>query len=197
LEGQATSAEPNDTYVNKTFRLKVSTIGRLESDAQRVGISVNSLIQNSIQRFVEWDRYSDSVQMTSFFPNMLDGILEYVDVDTVQKMADHIVTTSCFKDVSLFIFKRYDPEAFLKMVSLMDRFGNNYRMQAGNGMDGYVSLSLYHNYGKKWSIFMGTILHKELLRLKVEHGYEMSDNAIVLRFGMKEATLMGLRPSDG
>ena len=68
-------------------------------------------------------------------------------------MAKQIFETSCFKDVALLIFKRYDVEVFLKMVSLMDRFGNNYRMQSGEDNDGgrESSMSLYHNYGKKWA----------------------------------------------
>lgn len=184
----------NGSYVNKTFRLKKEVIDILEDDAKRQGVSVNAMIQNSINRYVEWDRYCDSVQMAAFFPNMLDALLEHVSEEQIDRIAKRIVETSCFKDVNLLIFKRYDPDVFLKMVILMDRFGNNYRMQAGNGVDGEVSMSLYHNYGKKWSVFIGTILHKELLRLKVEHGYEISDNAIVLKFGIKEASLLGLSP---
>jgi hypothetical protein len=180
-------------YVNKTFRLKTSSVARLEADADRLGISVNSLIQNCIQRFIEWDRYADAVQMTSFFPNMLDGVLEYVNNETVERMAKHIVDTSCFKDVSLLIFKRYDAQVFYKMVSLLDRFGNNYRMQSGNGTGDEPSISLYHNYGKKWSIFIGLILHGELQRLKIEHAYEISDNAIVLKFKKAESAQLGMQ----
>ena len=58
----------NENYVNKTFRLKASNVAMLEADANRLGISVNYLIQNSIQRFIEWDRYADSVQMTGILP---------------------------------------------------------------------------------------------------------------------------------
>ncbi len=186
-------AGDNEAYVNKTFRLKTTSVARLEADADRLGISVNSLIQNSIQRFIEWDRYADAVQMASFFPNMLDAVLEFTTEEKIEEMAKRIVATSCFKDVSLLIFKRYDPDVFLKMVSLLDRFGNNYRMQSGNGnANGEWSMSLYHNYGKKWSLFVGIILHGELLRLKVQHVHEISDNTIVLKFPRAEATLIGL-----
>jgi hypothetical protein len=165
----------------------------LEADAQRLGISVNSLIQNSIQRFVEWDRYADAVQMTSFFPNMLDAVLEHTSSEAIEEMAKEIVATSCFKDVSLLIFKRYDPSVFFRMLGLLDRFGNNYRMQFGDGDgSGDYSVSLYHNYGKKWSLFVGVILHGELLRLKVQHTHEISDNTVVLQFPRAEALQLGL-----
>jgi hypothetical protein len=133
----------NENYVNKTFRLKASNVAMLEADANRLGISVNSLIQNSIQRFIEWDRYADSVQMTAFFPNVLDGVLEFINQETMEKMAKHIFDTSCFKDVCLLIFKRYDFEVFIKMICLLDRFGNNYRVQFGDGpaSGGNISLS--------------------------------------------------------
>lgn len=188
--------DPADTYINKTFRLKASSVKKLDADASRLGISVNSLIQNSIQRFIEWDRYSDAVQMTAFFPNVLDGVLEFITNETIEKMAKHVVETSCFKDVCLLIFKRYDPEVLFKMMTLLDRFGNSYRMQYGNGSSGEASISLYHNYGKKWSLFIGTILHNELLRLRVNHNYEISDNAIVLRFLEPEAMQLRLLPNS-
>ncbi len=77
------------------------------------------------------------------------------------------------------------------MVYLIDRFGNNYRMQSGDGPDEH-SMSLYHNYCKKWSLFIGIILHNELLRLKLHHMYEITDNASVLKFRTHEAMQLGL-----
>lgn len=172
--------------------MRASSISRLEADANRLGISVNSLIQNCIQRYIDWDRYADAVQMTAFFPNVVDNVLELIDLQTVQKMGERVIDTSCFKDVCLLIFKRYDPSVLLSMMMLLDRFGNNYRLQFGNGSDGEASLSLYHNYGKKWSTFMGTILHGEFTRLKVEHTHEISDNAIVMKFPKNIALAMGV-----
>lgn len=184
--------ESVETYMNKTFRLKSSSIARLESDANRLGISVNSLIQNSIQRYIDWDRYADAAQMAAFFPNVLDNVLDFVDLETVEQMAKQVVETSCFKDVCLLIFKRYDPAVLLNMITLLDRFGNNYRMQYGNGSSGEPSVSLYHNYGKKWSTFIGTILHGEFMRLKVEHNFEISDNAIVFKLPRSSGVALGL-----
>jgi hypothetical protein len=192
METKSVMSNENGNYVNKTFRLKKSVVTTLEEDAARQGISVNALIQNSINRYVEWDRYCESVQMTTFFPNMLDAVLEHIDDATIEKMAKRIVETSCFKDVNLLIFKRYDPEVFLNMILLLDKFGNSYRLQVGDTDDELWSISLYHNYGKKWSIFNGVILHNELLRLKVQHSYEVSDNTVVLRFPKSETARMGL-----
>ena len=115
-------------------------------------------------------------------PNMVDAILEFVPNETIEKIAKHIGEKSCFKDVSLLIFQHYSLSEFYKMTSLLDRYGNNYRMQVrGNGTDD-VSVSLYHSRGKRWSLFIGGILHYELNRLKIEHSHEFSDNAIVFEF---------------
>jgi hypothetical protein len=161
--------------------MKVSNVRRLELDAKHQGISVNALIQKSIQRFIDWDRCSDSASMTSFFPNMLDGVLEFIDEETAEKIGTRIIETSCFKDACLMIFRRYDLDAFIRLMTLMDKFGNNYRVQQEETKL-WSSVSLYHNYGKKWSILVGTILHGALLRLGEDHTYELSDNATVLRF---------------
>lgn len=159
----------------------MSSISKLEADAERQGISLNSLVQRTIVRYADWDRYSENAYMASFLPNVLDAVLEFIDGETAGRMGSRVVETSCFKDAALMIFGHYDLDTFLQLVALMDRFGNNYKMQEVES-DSEIAISLYHNYGKKWSMFMGTILHGELIRLSVKHDYDLSENAIVLKF---------------
>lgn len=51
----------------------------------------------------------------------------------------------------------------------------------GNGSN-EVSVSLYHNYGRRWSLLVVGVLHCELNRLKLEHTHGFSYSAIVFQF---------------
>ena len=168
--------------VNKTFRVKRPIISRIEADAEREGISTNALVNNILARYVEWDRVANEIGFVSLAPNMIHGFLECSTEQGMAKAGEIIARSSCFKDLSLHYFQNYDPKTFMKLALLLQKYANNYKVQGERNEKGGTDLSFYHDLGKKWSYFIGTLLHNELLRLGLKHTYEISDNAVVFRF---------------
>jgi hypothetical protein len=181
LKVTAKTSRNDRESINKTFRVKRSTIRRIESDASRSGISTNALVNNILSRYVEWDRVANEVGFVSLAPNMIHALLELSTEDIMFKAGERIATTSCFKDLSLHFFQQYDPGTFLKLALLLQKFGNNYKVQGERNENGGMDLSFYHDFGKKWSDFIGSLLHNELIRLRIEHTHEISDNAVVFK----------------
>src|SRR5262249_48003658 len=93
-----------------------------------------------------------------------------------------IADNSCFKDVSLHFFQQYNPPAFVRLAQLFQKYANTYKLQGELNRKGGTDMSFYHDFGKKWSEFIAFLLHFELVRLRLEHTYEISDNAVVFRF---------------
>lgn len=172
----------NAESINKTFRVKRQVIERIEADAEREGISTNALVNNILTRYYEWDRVANEIGFVSLAPNILDGFLQVSNEQQMAKAGSIVARSSCFKDLSLHYFQRYDPKTFMKLALLLQKYGNNYKVQGDTDADGGRDLSFYHDLGKKWSSFIGTLLHDELNRLGLEHTYEVSDNAVVFRF---------------
>jgi hypothetical protein len=168
--------------VNKTFRVKQSIIRRIEADAERGGISTNALVSNILTRYVEWDRVANEIGFVSLAPNMIHALLECTTLELMSKAGELISQTSCFKDLSLHYFQEYGPQTFLRLALLLQKYGNNYKVQGEGNKEGGTDLSFYHDFGKKWSNLIGSLLHNELMRLDLEHSYEVSDNAMVFRF---------------
>lgn len=179
-------------FVNKTFRLSKAQVRRLEADAVRAGTSTNGFITSIITRFIEWDRFANEVDFLSLAPNMVEGILNCVDEETMERAGKYVAQKSCFKDICLHIFQDYNPTLFSKAILLFDRYANQYRVQGERGENGGTVISLYHDYGRKWSVFIANLLHNELLRLGViDHTFEISENAVV--FGIQSPLPL---PSD-
>ncbi len=177
--------------VNKTFRVKRPIIRRIEADAERDGISTNALVNNILARYVDWDRVANEIGFVSLAPNMIHGFLECSTEQQMAKAGDIIAKNSCFKDLSLHYFQKYEPKTFMKLALLLQKYGNNYKVQGERNEKGGTDLSFYHDLGKKWSAFIGTLLHDELNRLALEHEYEISDNAVVFRFADHVADVNG------
>ena len=170
-------------YVNKTFRLPAEELRRLEMDAASANRSTNGLIVSILERYLEWGSYANAVRMVSLPPNMVDGILANVTEEQMSNAGTYIAHTSCFKGLSLHLFQAYNPTLFAKLMTFFDRYGNNYQVQADKSPSGGINVSLYHGFGKKWSLLVGNLLHHELLRLEVkDHTFEVSENAVVFNF---------------
>lgn len=171
-----------DESINKTFRLKRTIMKRIEGDAKREGLSTNALVNNILTRYAEWDRVANEIGFVSLAPNMIHAILDCSTQELMIKAGELIAQNACFKDLSLHYFQDYDVEKFLKLTFLLQKYGNNYKVQGERNQHGGTDLSLYHDFGKKWSNLMGFLLHSELIRLGLEHTFEISDNAVVFRF---------------
>jgi hypothetical protein len=170
-------------YVNKTFRLPAEELKRLEMDASSANMSTNGLIVSILERYLEWGSLANAVRIVSLPPNMVDGILANVTEKQMSDAGTYIGHTSCFKDLSLHFFQAYNPTLFAKLMTLFDRYANNYKVQADKNPSGGINVSLYHEFGKKWSLMVGNLLHHELLRLQVkDHTFEVSENAVVFTF---------------
>jgi hypothetical protein len=168
--------------VNKTFRIKRPVISRIEADAEKEGISTNALVNNILTRYVDWDRVANEIGFVSLAPNMIHGLLAVSTEDQMGKAGDNIGKNSCFKDLSLHYFQKYDSKTFMKLALLLQKYGNNYKVQGETNHNGGSDLSFYHDLGKKWSSLIGTMLHYELNRIGMQHTFEISDNAVVFRF---------------
>lgn len=177
-------------YVNKTFRLRSDYLNRMEVTAAKAHMSTNGLITSIIERYLEWNASADVVRFLALPPNMINGILTHVTESEMAESGEYVAQHSCFKDLSLHLFQEYNPDTFTRLLIFFDRYANTYKLQGDKTKTGGVNISLYHDYGKKWSLFLSNLLHGELLRLGIDnHTYETSDNAVVFSFPDGEITL--------
>lgn len=174
-----TSGENNSLL--RTIRLKENLDRLLIQDARSKGTNVNSLITLIIEKYAEWDRFTERFGFTSLTNDTLKSILDTTDDEKLATVARELgarVPT----DVMAFWFQKTDLSSFLSYVSLVTKFGGFGEAEIKTNEVDYV-ISIHHSLGKKWSLYLTNFLVEAAQSaLKINPTFEVNVNSIVLKF---------------
>lgn len=150
-------------------------------DARSKGTNVNSLITLIIEKYAEWDRFTERFGFTSLTNDTLKSILDTTDDEKLATVARELgarVPT----DVMAFWFQKTDLSSFLSYVSLVTKFGGFGEAEIKTNEVDYV-ISIHHSLGKKWSLYLTNFLVEAAQSaLKINPTFEVNVNSIVLKF---------------
>jgi hypothetical protein len=138
-----------------TFRIDDSVLRILRSESERHQISLNTLINQLLKRFVEWDMYESKVGMIPIAKPIVVELFNKMSKEEISKMALNIGKNAVY-DISLFMKNKMDLDSFLswfetRMNSSLTE--TNHSIQ--NGFHVYV---LKHELGENWSLYHKIIL---------------------------------------
>lgn len=155
--------EPKEYFNKKTqstsFRIGSEVLKEITKEAHLREESVNTLVNQILRRFVEFDRYSKRINIIPAPKQLLVDLIYDCDDRKLKFLAERTFTT--LKDVALFMHKRQDLLAVLHILEL-------YMKVAGIATDSTIdgnkhSFVVQHDMGLKWSEFT-----KELLSIVFE-----------------------------
>ncbi|MGN6350983.1 MAG: hypothetical protein ACTHL3_05920 [Candidatus Nitrosocosmicus sp.] len=138
-----------------TFRIDDNVLRILRSESERHQISLNTLINQLLKRFVEWDMYESKVGMIPIAKPIVVELFRKMSKEEISKMALDI-GKNAVHDISLFMKNKMDLDSFLswfetRMNSSLTE--TNHSIQ--NGFHVYV---LKHELGENWSLYHKIIL---------------------------------------
>jgi hypothetical protein len=138
-----------------TFRIDDNVLRILRSESERHQISLNTLINQLLKRFVEWDMYESKVGMIPIAKPIVVELFNKMSKEEISKMALDI-GKNAVHDISLFMKNKMDLDSFLswfetRMNSSLTE--TNHSIQ--NGFHVYV---LKHELGENWSLYHKIIL---------------------------------------
>jgi hypothetical protein len=159
-----------------TIRLNSTVIDELQTEADNRQMSLSVLINQILKRYVEWDRYQNSIGMMpvprAILSNLTDkaiSIAESRGVKDVDLYRDELIKQaselafSLMKDSVLFMKKHYNLEVVLSVLKeYMEASG----IKADHKVEGSRThiFIIQHELGENWSLFA-----KELLALIFEN----------------------------
>ncbi|MDG6983542.1 MAG: hypothetical protein JRN28_03215 [Nitrososphaerota archaeon] len=165
----------------RSFRISREADEILQKEAAARGLSVNALVSQIFQKFVEWDRFAERYGFVSIQRDGFQAMHEALGDEGLIKMAKEIGSRNP-REASLFWFKRVDLESFLSWLSLQCRYAKiaEYEMER-NGKQ--CSITLHHALGERYSLFLGTWCDQALRTIAhVIPKFETTKNSIVLSF---------------
>jgi len=142
-----------------TYRLPAKIVEELETEAMQKNISQNVLVRQILEKFIQWDRFSDKIGMIP----VPKAILESLGVDMEGKDIDEIINvlTPIIKKNVMFIKGDYDLK---RCIETLEDYMRASGMHSDHRIEGNVHhFIIQHELGMKWSIFTEQLL-KEIFR---------------------------------
>ena len=161
-----------------TYRLPEKLVLELETESTQRSISQNVLVKQILEKYVQWDRFSNKIGMIP----VPKGILESLGVELDGKDIDEIITMifPMIKDTVLFMKGGYDLK---RCVETLEDYMRASGMNSDHRVEGDVHVFLIqHDLGMKWSVFTEQLLtqvFRSFLPDK-ELKFQTTENTVIL-----------------
>jgi hypothetical protein len=175
------SARQQKKTVLRTVRISEELDRILQKDAKVNRTSVNALISAIMEKYAEWDRYTEKFRYISIPTTIFRALLDLADENALATVAERL-GDELPKEVTSFWFKKFNLETYLQYISNAAEYGNALEAEIESERGNYTII-IHHEYGKKWSTALKHY-HDKAIRtyLKTIPHIETTENTVTLRF---------------
>ena len=157
--------------VTMTFRLDENLITILRSESERQQISLNTIVNQILRRYVEWDMYESKVGLISMLKPVVAVLFKKTNKQEIIDLATTVGKNST-NDAALFMKNKMDIDSFL---SWLDVRMKNSSVEVSHSIEGSThTYILKHDLGENYSLFYKTILESifnEILGKHIDCSY--------------------------
>ena len=145
------------------------------------GISLNSMVNRALRRYVVWDANASRLDCVALAGASLRKILTYLSDEEVREFARWVAENS-LRDFVTFFYGEVTLDTVLKGERLLGEYGGHFQYKE-SVRDRARTVVLKHGRGMKWSIY-----YEEQLRYEVENllggkvETERTESQVTLRF---------------
>lgn len=134
-----------------TFRLDSANLSSLEKEAQRKGVSLNTLVSQIIDRHVDWHMFSADANLVSFPQKFIFELLAKYNDSEIEQIAEKIAQDEV-KDIMLLLRRKNDPESFLDIIDTWAKVSNfPYSHEINDTIHEFI---IQHDMGQKLSLYL-------------------------------------------
>jgi len=177
---------PEVESVSRTFRIPSSVARKVMEEARRREVSANSLLNQLLVRFVDFERFRPRLDVACLNLAVLKSLARHLDSSVLAKEGEKLGAGAI--DFLKISGRPIDPESYRFFVQkiLGDYAGwfTYEAQQTGNLM----RLALHHKYGKGWSIFLHSYLNSALKKMSVQGRVELTGDILEVSFELAGAS---------
>lgn len=143
-----------ETTRSITYRLPEKLVNELETEATMKSISQNVLVKQILEKYVQWDRFSNKIGMIPVPKTIIETLGSELDGRDI----DEIITLifPMIKDTVLFIKGGYDLK---RCIETLEDYMRASGMNSDHRIEGDMHIFLIqHELGMKWSVFTEQML---------------------------------------
>ena len=137
-----------------TYRLPTKIVEELETEAMNKNISQNVLVKQILEKYVNWDRFSDKMGMIP----IPKGILNFLGAEMDGKNISEIINVvlPLIKDIVLFMKGKYDLK---RCIETLEDYIRASGMKSDHRIEGELHhFVIQHELGLTWSFFTEQLL---------------------------------------
>lgn len=173
----------HDKTVTKSFRINASAFAALQEDANRQKVSVNTLVNQLLLEYAEFDRYVRKAQMlkltTATFKKLLESAPDEAIIQAARESGASAPQAIILARDGMLTLDTV--QNHLRMLAdYANLFEYNEVSTASNR-----TITLMHNLGEKGSLFVGHYVQSLLESVEVSPTFTLTDQAVVLEFGLR------------
>ena len=161
-----------------TYRLPEKLINELETEAAQKSISQNVLVKQILEKYVEWDRFSDKIGMMPVPKGILQSLGDELDGKDIDEIINLIFPM--IKDTVMFIKGGYDIK---RCVETLEDYMRASGMTSDHRIESDVhTFLIQHDLGMKWSVFTEQLLTQVFRNFlpDMELKFQTTDNTVIL-----------------
>ena len=147
--------EAGKMTVTLTLRLHENVVAILRAESGTRHISLNAMVNQILQNFVEWNMYEPKVGMMSLFRSVVAEMFKKLTEQQIIEVAA-TVGKEAYTDATLFMKRKIDLDSFLSWLETLMR---NSSVEISHNREGSThTYVLKHDLGKNFSLFQKTLL---------------------------------------
>jgi len=175
--------------VTRTIRLDKELDEAIQRIAEDEKVTVNSLVNRSLRKFLDWDFHSDKLGVVGMPPWMSVELMGKCSADEARELGKRVATLT--RPVIEAMFHEFTFPAVLKFLRLWGRYEGRYAVEENAEGNGHLFL-IRHDRGPKWSNFYEGFLRGLLqdglgLAVKVR----VTEDSCLVNFEIEEKSRTG------
>ena len=165
-----------------TYRLPESLINELDSEATQKKISQNVLVKQILERYIQWDRFSDKIGMVPVPKEILESLGEDLDGKDIDEIIN--VVFPMIKNNVMYIKGGYDLE---RCIETLEDYMRASGMNSDHRIEGELhTFIIQHDLGMKWSVFTEQLLTQIFRNFASDKDlkFQTTDSTVILKVSL-------------
>jgi len=165
-----------------SFRIPNRVVSELKSDAARLNVSPNTMLNSVLRRWLDWDRHAKKLDLIPVPKKMLSEIVLGGDAGQIHGLASTALLS--FKEAVVLMKGKYDLK---RAIETLEEYMTIIGMASSHTVSGSVHCFIVrHEMGVAWSMFMQAMLQEMFGELVPETraDFEMLDGIVSVKIDL-------------
>lgn len=164
----------------RTFTIDSDVSEKVDSLTDGHSLEINLLVNKALRRFVEWERFVDSLKLVTSDPRLMRVLWSHVTVEEARKMGTQNGTDAAVEFI-LYYFHKFDLDSVLKTFRIIGAEYANAYLYSEFGDANSRTIILRHQMGRSASAYYGSSLRALCERLGVDMRLEENDDQLTCK----------------